>query len=286
MMETHKEDIETPTECGSLKSECQNPRTGGDPGVALSVISKQYDRHGKGYLDEGEKGMRAMDSDNKGYLNTDQIHALVDSKIAADQQSKTFKKFSLILVVLVILLAVSNIGTAYLAVSLSKDTKLSTNGVLVSNGADGVEVTVKGKGSTINLTFDTYDADLDERGACLTPGQVGQLYTDVTGGVATRVLVTDPEADDSDGDETSTGFSSATRNSTHTCFNTAGGSMACVVFASTACGNDGADPETRRRLAHGGLVESEGRELSWNGAPSCFVRQTWPNLNPGPCKYC
>jgi hypothetical protein len=107
----------------------------------LSMTSSQYDHDGKGYLDPTEQALRNMDEENKGFLDTGKMHLIMETlqteqkKSAAliqtiqDEHKKTLnlKKGLVALCCLALMLALANIGTAFAAAILSKDTTVSRN---------------------------------------------------------------------------------------------------------------------------------------------------------------
>ena len=112
----------------------------------LSEVSKQYDRNGKGFLDEAEQALRRLDSQNLGYLTVDKVYAVMDTlqkeqkhsadllKVLERQQRQMIglKKGILGLCVFAVLLALSNIGTSFAAARLAREVKVSsTTGDLV-----------------------------------------------------------------------------------------------------------------------------------------------------------
>lgn len=106
----------------------------------LSEVSKQFDRDGKGYLDETELALRRMDSQNLGYLTVHKVYSIMQSLQteqkksaqllrALDRQQKEslfLKKGILGLCVFAVLLALSNIGTSFAAAKLAKEVVVST----------------------------------------------------------------------------------------------------------------------------------------------------------------
>jgi len=106
----------------------------------LTEVSKKYDRHGKGFLDDAERALRNMDSENQGYLQPDQVFRVMES-LQEEQKRSTelideirrehkqtvgLKRIVIILTSFVFLLALSNIGTSFAAARLTKDMKVSS----------------------------------------------------------------------------------------------------------------------------------------------------------------
>mmetsp|Transcript_7167 Transcript_7167/g.15650 ORF Transcript_7167/g.15650 Transcript_7167/m.15650 type:complete len:95 (-) Transcript_7167:927-1211(-) len=55
-------------------------------GVALSVVSKQYDRGNKGFLDPYERKMRELDQSGKGHLDNTVVYDLVRESLEAQKK--------------------------------------------------------------------------------------------------------------------------------------------------------------------------------------------------------
>jgi len=112
---------------------------------AISLVSKKYDRNNKGYLDETERALRRMDSNNLGYLTVDKLYVLMESlqneqKKSAElisslqgQQSKALnlKRAIIGLCCFAVLLALANVGTSFAAASLAKDTEVHGNELVI-----------------------------------------------------------------------------------------------------------------------------------------------------------
>lgn len=134
--------------------------TGSRPHLTcLSEVSKQYDRNGKGFLDDAERALRNLDSDNLGYLTVDKMYSVMETLQKEQKQSSdllavleqqqrqmiSLKKSILLLVGFAVLLAISNIGTSFAAARLAKEVKVSSDtGDLVDlNSGQRVAVTEK-----------------------------------------------------------------------------------------------------------------------------------------------
>lgn len=88
----------------------------------LSTVSRMYDIKGDGELDEAELAMRVMDTSGRGYLTNDKVYALMQEHVQTQRKLFQFKKIIIGLAVLVVVLALSNLGTSFAAAYLSKDT--------------------------------------------------------------------------------------------------------------------------------------------------------------------
>lgn len=113
----------------------------------LTEVSKCYDRHGKGFLDDAERALRSMDYDNKGYLEPKHVFLIMESLQREQRQSAelidairkehkrsvSLRRAVVFLSCFTILLALSNIGTSFVAARLAKDMQVNlSNSDLVS----------------------------------------------------------------------------------------------------------------------------------------------------------
>jgi len=143
------------------------------PGKRLSTVSEMYDINHDGKLDEAELAMRDLDKSGRGYLTNDKVYELM--QIHVDDQRKLFrsKKIIIGLVVLVGILALSNLGTSFAAAYLSKDT--TTNVEETSDGEQfGVELLKKGTREKIS-TQTTNDSFEVSRATSLCVEEDGEL---------------------------------------------------------------------------------------------------------------
>ena len=77
----------------------------------LSMVSKQYDIRGEGILDETEQKMRAMDTEGRGYISNEQVYRILQDQSRMQQALLTAKRLLILFAVLLVILAVANIGT-------------------------------------------------------------------------------------------------------------------------------------------------------------------------------
>lgn len=125
----------------------------------MSETSKHYDRNGKGFLDDTEKALRKLDSENLGYLTVDKVYAVMDTlqkeqnnsrellNVLQKQQRQMIglKKGILGLCVFAVLLAISNIGTSFAAARLAREVEVSSSTGDLENIATGERVGVTSK---------------------------------------------------------------------------------------------------------------------------------------------
>lgn len=99
--------------------------------VRLSTVSKMYDIDGDGQLDETEQAMRDMDKSNRGYLTNEKVYKMMQEQMETQRQLFHVKRMMFILLGVVVILALSNFGTAFAAAYLAKDTTTSPNAELI-----------------------------------------------------------------------------------------------------------------------------------------------------------
>lgn len=129
-------------------------------------MSKRYDRNGKGYLDETEIVLRQLDSKNQGYFEPEQVYdimsslqaeqvksnELIESVRSEHQRTMTLKRAVFALTFFVVVLAISNIGTSFVAARLVQDMRVATNGDLVAMNGQRLGTTSKFVEFTMNPT--------------------------------------------------------------------------------------------------------------------------------------
>lgn len=139
---------------------------------SMSAVSKRYDHNNKGYLDDTEKALRRMDTQNLGTLSVDKVYTIMESLQTEQKRSAQLmedireehqkaiglKKGIVALACFTVLLALSNIGTSFAAARLAKDTKVENN-ILVSR--DG---TMLATGNKVNeVIMEPLDPSTDGR---------------------------------------------------------------------------------------------------------------------------
>ncbi len=142
----------------------------------LSKVSDLYDRDGKGYLDPTEEAMRRMDSKNLGFLDNSKVYEimhslqieqlksqeLITSLQKEHQKSMSLKRGIVYMSVFAFLLAISNIGTSFAAARLAKDTTISGDNLVTTDG--GVRVATTPKNVVLKVTsIDTQDNSSSRR---------------------------------------------------------------------------------------------------------------------------
>ncbi|KAL3764866.1 hypothetical protein ACHAW5_008482 [Stephanodiscus triporus] len=93
----------------------------------LSTFSKKYDVNGDGVLDEAEMAMRTMDRSGRGHLTNQQVYSMMQEQLETQKQLFRVRRIMFVLLGLVVILAVSNLGTSFAAASLAKDVTISSS---------------------------------------------------------------------------------------------------------------------------------------------------------------
>ena len=86
----------------------------------LSVVSKQYDRTGKGYLDETEQAMRQLDESGRGHVPNHVVYDLMQESVTMHKKMATQRHLLIALGCFTVILALANMATAFAAASLAK----------------------------------------------------------------------------------------------------------------------------------------------------------------------
>lgn len=124
----------------------------------LSTVSKMYDVDGDGELDAAELAMRDMDKSNRGYLTNDKVYKMMQEQMETQRQLFRVKKIVFVLLALVVILAISNLGTSFAAASLAKDTTTSSNAEVIDKHSNEALST---QTSTETLTIERATVDQD-----------------------------------------------------------------------------------------------------------------------------
>ena len=121
---------------------------------SLSKVSKMYDRDNKGYLDEQEQKMRALDTTGAGHLTNQQVYDILRESSEQNRKVATQRHLIIALGCFATLLALANMGTAFAAAYLAKDTEITPNGELASKDTHKrVATTAKGYAFSLGNTI-------------------------------------------------------------------------------------------------------------------------------------
>lgn len=105
------------------------------PKGRLSTVSQMYDLDGDGQLDAAEQAMRDMDKSNRGYLTNEKVYKMVQEQLETQKQLFHVKRIMFVLLAIVVLLAVSNLGTSFAAAIIAKDTTTTPDAELVDKAS-------------------------------------------------------------------------------------------------------------------------------------------------------
>eukprot|EP00585_Thalassiosira_rotula_P002591 CAMPEP_0196138286 /NCGR_PEP_ID=MMETSP0910-20130528/5974_1 /TAXON_ID=49265 /ORGANISM="Thalassiosira rotula, Strain GSO102" /LENGTH=336 /DNA_ID=CAMNT_0041398869 /DNA_START=256 /DNA_END=1266 /DNA_ORIENTATION=+ len=99
----------------------------------LSSTAEKYDIDGDGKLNDAERAMRNMDKSNRGYITNDKVYEMMQLQLKTQKELFHTKRITCVLLVLVVLLALSNLGTSFAAAHLAKETTVNTESQLITN---------------------------------------------------------------------------------------------------------------------------------------------------------
>jgi hypothetical protein len=233
----------------------------GEADRPLSKVSTQYDVGDKGFLTDTEKQMRGMDSDNLGHLTNAQVSSVVTETLALRETTDRMKTWLGILGVFAVILAISNLGTAFAAAWLAKDTTVNeSTGKLLVKDSD-TPVMVQSYGQTSSLVLEESSSY-----GCMDREEAAKLWTGVLDGTASALTIQESSEMDADVDPSVQAFfalvlttNGATWNDTMACMPVSNdsGDKVCVDFTDHRCDaghTDRAlevvDHHTRRQLFH------------------------------------
>mmetsp|Transcript_2598 Transcript_2598/g.5537 ORF Transcript_2598/g.5537 Transcript_2598/m.5537 type:complete len:369 (-) Transcript_2598:65-1171(-) len=91
----------------------------------LSAVSRMYDVDGDGVLNETEKAMRDLDGSDRGFISNEKVYKIMEQSLHLQHQMFNLKRILIGSVVFTVILALSNLATAFIAASLAKDTAVS-----------------------------------------------------------------------------------------------------------------------------------------------------------------
>jgi hypothetical protein len=196
-------------------------------------------------LTDTEQQMRGMDSDNLGCLTNAQVSAVVAETLLLRDKNNQMKMWIGILGVFVIVLALSNLGTAFVAAWLAKDTTVdhSTGQLMVKDSS--TPVTTQSTGQTSHLALEESNAH-----GCMDGVEAAKLWNGLLAGAPSSVTIQEASQQDDNVDVTLQAFSvqvltsnGATWNETMACMplSESSGEQVCIDFTDERCDNDSTD---------------------------------------------
>ncbi len=146
------------------------------------------------------------DKNGDGVYDVSEVNAIVDDYMATINQNTSLidtnqnqKKIIMFSALMIILLSISNLGTAFLAVSLAKEVKVSEDGTMTStDGANTALKTMK-KVETMKVLSESVHLSTEERRrltgstsfGCFTKEQVERMYNNAQNGSGTNLILED-----------------------------------------------------------------------------------------------
>uniref|UniRef100_A0A7S0APW4 Uncharacterized protein n=1 Tax=Minutocellus polymorphus TaxID=265543 RepID=A0A7S0APW4_9STRA len=229
--------------------------------VRLSVISKQFDLGGKGFLDETEQQLRSMDTENTGHLSNEKVYALMQHHIDDQRRLFQMKKLLAGVTIFAALLAMTTLATSFAAATLAKDTSASqrTNSLIQEEALmsrDGsMAIGVHTIGHEIQLEEHDHGGGLADH-ACVAAVEVAQVWEEIASEFEVHLILVKALASFTDGGANEgnpisqmfdrdliplTGVK--TFNSREICFTSFNEIAACVTFGDDACSSELGDAE-------------------------------------------
>jgi hypothetical protein len=180
-------------EASGSSSSCQRRPSPKDlsPEMRMSKVSELYDHDHKGYLDSTEIALRRMDSENQGHLDNSKVYeimkslqleqqksaALIDSLQKEHKKAMSLKRGIIYMSFFAFLLALSNIGTSFVAARLAKDVTTDSGDLVSTNSGARVATTPKNMVLKINpITTINGDDATRNRHARLAELACGEEY--------------------------------------------------------------------------------------------------------------
>lgn len=95
--------------------------------LVFRKFRKKFNVNGDGKLDEAEQAMRDLDKEGRGFLTNDKVYSIFQQQLRMQKQLFLAKRLAIFFAILLVILAVANIGVAFAAARLSKDTTTTNN---------------------------------------------------------------------------------------------------------------------------------------------------------------
>lgn len=187
-----------------------------------SIIMTKTQRPGLNRLRDANFGSRRQaiiakyDTNGNGVFQGAEIDNILDDYMTTIQNNDTLlnvhsnqKRLLSIASIIIVLLAISNLGTALLAANMSKETVV-IDGRFVANDGSAEAISTRNSVETINRqatvkfcgcrnlveNVDAYDADDEDLTfACFTAGEVDAIFESVINGSGTNIVIQSEEDD-------------------------------------------------------------------------------------------
>mmetsp|Transcript_11282 Transcript_11282/g.26551 ORF Transcript_11282/g.26551 Transcript_11282/m.26551 type:complete len:245 (-) Transcript_11282:267-1001(-) len=128
--------------------------------------------------------MREMDTSNRGFLTNDKVYALLEEQVKLQKTLVTQRKLLVGLCAFAVILALANMGTAFAAANLSKDTTTDSANNLVNKQTNEIMAT-KAKGSVYDITSGTGEDGRRLGPTSMLKSEAVALWADYTDGTPT-----------------------------------------------------------------------------------------------------
>lgn len=148
--------------------------------------------------------MKKYDKNGDGTYSSEEVHDIFDDYMETIYINQNQKRIIVVSAILILILCISNVGTAFLAVTVAKEMHVSPDGTLIS--ADGSRKTLKTLSTTVNMEVlvpgfayhpprlrNLSVEDNDSVIACLTEEEAELLYKNAQEGSGTILIVKDEE---------------------------------------------------------------------------------------------
>jgi hypothetical protein len=121
-----------------------------------------YDVDNDGVLYEAELAMRNMDKSGRAHLTNETVYKMMREQMKTQKQLFQVKRIMFILLAIVVVLAVSNLGTSFAAAYLAKDTTTNESYQFVDKHS-GEELSTQTSTEDIELERTVMDEDTGSR---------------------------------------------------------------------------------------------------------------------------
>mmetsp|Transcript_39 Transcript_39/g.87 ORF Transcript_39/g.87 Transcript_39/m.87 type:complete len:762 (-) Transcript_39:134-2419(-) len=175
------------------------------------------------------------------------LKLVVDGLLEAESVAQTRKKIILGLVAVVVVLAISNIGSAYIAITLARQTLVTPKNEL-TNKENGRTLSTIGEGVTLKLEMTEHKQG--ENNFCIRMDDLAHLWHGAESGSKVGIL----SEIESSQEGIDLVWHGAVQDSSSVCFPTSKGGRVCIDLSNDAC------------------TAESGRHLTSNGVDSASLR--------------
>lgn len=163
-----------------------------DESMQMGEVTQRFDQDGKGYLTPAEAKVRKMASVG-GSLSNDKVIQVVEESMILQQSNKQLKTYLWVSAAMVIILALANLGTAFAAARLAKDTEVDNGALVTTDGNNRVSTVATSAEEHRGVVLEE-DPDPATVAVCIDPVELGRMYNQTMAGTPT-ILQTDSVSD-------------------------------------------------------------------------------------------